>query len=86
MRDYLERLTTSQKELARLVHLNKLLNSYTRCLEENIRFRKFTLEYFNILKTDADKDRFVMLLEEFGVLDWEKYGVKGYGNKERITD
>jgi hypothetical protein len=40
------------------------------------------------VSTDKEKERFVLLLEEFGVLDWEKYGVdvEKYGNKERVID
>jgi len=66
----------------------KTTSEYTRCLDENVRFRKFIIEYFNLVSTDKEKERFVLLLVEFGVLDWEKYGVdvEKYGNKERVID
>jgi hypothetical protein len=77
--DFLEKIKYLQEII-------KITSEYTRCLEENIRFRKFLIEYFGIIKTDEEKERFVLLLEEFGALEWEKYGVNEYGNKERIRD
>jgi hypothetical protein len=84
--DYLERLEATHREIKYLSQINTLLNDYNKSINENVRFRKFLIEYFDLVKTDAEKERFVLLLEEFGVLDWEKYGVKGHGNKERIID
>ena len=86
--DYLERLEATHREIKYLSQINTLLNDYNKSINENVRFRKFIIEYFNLVSTDKEKERFVLLLEEFGVLDWEKYGVdvEKYGNKERVID
>lgn len=63
-------------EIKYLSKLVKMSSSYNRCLEENVRFRKFIIEYFNILQTDKEKDRYILLLEEFCALTWEKYDEK----------
>jgi len=57
------------KLLRKHIQLNDV---YIKCLEENIRFRKFLIEYFDLID-DEEKERFVLLLDEFGALEWEKY-------------